>query len=242
MWNSIGVRNLNLQIIRGILLAQIVNRIYIIRSFAILTGLFEGIARMDDASTAEPIQEFLGSAHVFASAVSDRLEQKLLGETAGGQLTFSQLKLLKVVSLTDAHTIGDVAAFLGVTSTAASKAVDKLVRCMLLRRTEGEADRRSSQLSLTTPGRDLLTAYEAARNRKLQEIFGQCSLEQLRVTSELLDRLSAAIVDHTAKPEEICLQCGIYFREKCLLRECGQRTCFYERHKARKVAEPTSSR
>lgn len=196
---------------------------------------------MEDANVAEPIQAFLGSAHVFASAVSDVLERRLLGETASGRLTFSQLKLLKLVSLSDAHTIGDVAAFLGISSAAAGQAVDKLVWRMLLRRTEG-ADRRASQLSLTTPGREALAAYETARNQKLQEIFGECSLEQLRVTSELLDRLAANIVDHTAKPEEICLQCGIYFREKCPLREYVQRTCFYQRHKARKVAEPTSSR
>ncbi len=197
---------------------------------------------MGDANVTEPIQAFLGSAHVFASAVSEVLERRLLGETAGGRLTFSQLKLLKLVSLTDAHTIGDVAAFLGVSNAAASQAVDKLVRRMLMRRGEGEADRRASQLSLTTPGREALAAYETARDQKLQEIFSECSGEQLRVTLELLDRLSISIVDHTAKPEEICLQCGIYFREKCLLREHVRRTCFYQWHKARKVAEPASPR
>lgn len=197
---------------------------------------------MDDARMAEPIHEFLGSAHVFASAVSDVLERRLLDDIAGDGLTLSQLKLLKLVALTDAHTISDVAAFLGVSNAAASQAVDKLVRRMLLRRTEGEADRRASQLSLTTPGRGLLAAYEAARNQKLQEIFGECSPEQLRAAAELLDRLSASIVEHTAKPEEICLQCGIYFREKCVLREYVRCTCFYQRHKAHEVAQPTSPR
>jgi len=196
---------------------------------------------MGDAHVTEPVQAFLGSAHVFASAVSDVLERRLLDETAGGGLTFSQLKLLKLVSLSEAHTIGDVAAFLGVSSAAAGQAVDKLVWRMLLRRTEGEADRRSSQLSLTTPGREALEAYETARDQKLQEVFSECSPDQLLVTSELLDRLSASIVDHAAKPEEICLQCGIYFREKCPLRDYVRRTCFYQRHKARKAAEPTSS-
>jgi hypothetical protein len=120
--------------------------------------------------------------------------------------------------------------------------VEKLVRRMLLRRTEGEADRRASQLSLTTPGRALLAAYEAARNQKLQEIFGECSLERLRAAAELLDRLSASIVEHTAKPEEICLQCGIYFRERCVLREYVRGTCFYQRHKAHEVSGSTPPR
>ncbi len=189
---------------------------------------------MGVASTAQLINDFLGSTHVFASAVNNLVEQKLLRAVAGSRLTFSQFKLLKLVALTDAHTIGDVAAFLGVSNAAASKAVDKLVRRKLLLRTEGEADRRAIQLSLTEPSRRLLVAYEAVKNRKLQKIFRQFPQKELRRTAELLDHLSAGIVDHSPKPEEVCLQCGIYFRDKCLVRQPVRRNCFYNRHKGRK--------
>jgi DNA-binding MarR family transcriptional regulator len=192
---------------------------------------------MPDTNTPEMINELLGSVQVFSSAMRDVLEEKLLRETARGRLTFSRFKLLKLVAFTDSHTIGDVAAFLGVSNTAASKAVDKLVRRRLLRRTEAHADRRASELSLTGEGRRLLSAYEAARDRKLAEIFSACVPEQLCGTVATLDRLSANIVDHTANPQELCFQCGIYFREKCRLRELVRRTCFYQKHKARKAAE-----
>jgi DNA-binding MarR family transcriptional regulator len=192
---------------------------------------------MPDTNTPEMISELLGSVQVFSSAMRDVVEEKLLRETARGRLTFSRLKLLKLVAFTDSHTIGDVAAFLGVSSTAASKAVDKLVRRRLLRRTEAHADRRASELSLTGEGRRLLNAYEAARYRKLTEIFSECGPEQLCGTVATLDRLSANIVDHAANPQELCFQCGIYFREKCRLRELVPRTCFYQKHKARKAAE-----
>jgi len=192
---------------------------------------------MPDTNTPEVINELLGSVQVFSWAVRNVLEEKLLRETARGRLTFSRLKLLKLVAFTDSQTIGDVAAFLGVSNTAASKAVDKLVRRRLLRRTEGHADRRASELSLTGEGRRLLSAYEAARERKLTEIFNSCGSEQLCGTVATLDRLSANIVDHTADPGELCFQCGIYFREHCLLRELVRRTCFYQKHKAHKAAE-----
>jgi DNA-binding MarR family transcriptional regulator len=191
---------------------------------------------MPDTNTPEMISELLGSVQIFSSAMRDVLEEKLLRETTRGRLTFSRLKLLKLVAFTDSNTIGDVAAFLGVSNTAASKAVDKLVRRRLLRRTEGHADRRASELSLTGEGRRLLSAYEAARDQKLTEIFSAVS-EQLGGTAATLDRLSANIVDHTANPQDLCLQCGIYFREKCLLRELVRRTCFYQKQKARKAAE-----
>jgi DNA-binding MarR family transcriptional regulator len=192
---------------------------------------------MPDTNTPEMICELLGSVQVFSSAMRDVLEEKLLRETARGRLTFSRLKLLKLVAFTNSHTIGDVAAFLGVSNAAASKAVDKLVRRRLLRRTEARADRRASELSLTGEGRRLLSAYEAARDQKLTEIFSACVPEQLYGTVATLDRLSANIVDHTANPQELCFQCGIYFREKCRLRELVRRTCFYQKHKARKAAE-----
>ncbi len=179
------------------------------------------------------IDDFLGSAHIFASAVSDIIEQRLLEEVSGGQVTVSQLKLLKLVAMADSHTIGDVASFLGVSNAAASKAVDRLVRRNLLRRTEGEKDRRAMHLSLPQSGRRLLAAYEAAKRRKLAAIFVQFPREELRRASELLDRLSAGIVDHSSNPEELCLKCGIYFRERCLVRQLSKRDCFYLRHKGR---------
>ena len=148
---------------------------------------------------AQVINDFLGSAHVFASAVTEVIEEELLEEVAENHITVSQLKLLRLVSLTEAQTIGGVASFLGVSNAAASKAVDKLVRMMLLRRSEGETDRRAIHLSLTQPSRRILAAYDAARERKLQQIFGTFDPEGLEQATELLDRLSSQIVGRQAE-------------------------------------------
>ena len=176
------------------------------------------------------IDDFLGSAHVFASAVRDILEQRLLDQVAGGQVTVSQVKLLKLVAMSNGYTLGDVASFLDVSNAAASKAVDRLVRRNLLKRTDDEKDRRTMHLSLTQSGECLLGAYESARRLKLEKIFAQFPRAELERTGELLDRISADIVDHTADPEELCLKCGIYFREKCLIRQLVRRNCFYRRY------------
>jgi DNA-binding MarR family transcriptional regulator len=179
------------------------------------------------------IDEFLGSAHVFASAIGEIIEQRLLDQVAGGQLTLTQANMLKLVAMTDRYTLGDVASFLDVSNAAASKAVDRLVRKDLLRRTEDARDRRSIHLSLTPAGHELLAAYEAARRQKLERIFCQYPREELQHTADLLDRISADVIDHTADPEEICLKCGIFPREKCLVRQLIKRNCFYRgaRHK-----------
>ncbi len=185
---------------------------------------------MAKAPTAKVIDDFLGSTQVFASALRSVVEENLLREVAP-QVTLSQFKLLKMVAMTDSQTLGDVAAFLGVSDPAASKAVDKLVGRGLLVRREGSKDRRAIELSLTEASRRLLVAYEGEKNRKLAKVFRKFSPRDLSRASEVLDRLSAGIVDHTAKAEEICLQCGIYYREKCLVRQLVRRSCFYHRHR-----------
>ena len=173
--------------------------------------------------------DFLGSTHVFTSAVEEILEKRLLEEIAKG-LTLSQFKLLRMVELTDAHTISDVARFLGVSNAAASKAVDRLVRRRLLRRDEGQPDRREIRLSLTESSRHVLAAYAKKKDLKLAHIFQGFSPEELRRAASLLDRLSAGLIEHQSNPDDVCLQCGIYFRDKCLVRQYVKRNCFYSRN------------
>jgi len=124
-----------------------------------------------------------------------------------------------------------VALFLGISPAAASKAVDKLVRRKLLRRTEAQPDRRAIQLSLTESSRRLLAAYETARDRELARLFRGFSSAELHRAAGLLDRLSAGLFDHSAGPDEVCFQCGVYFRDECLLRKLTRRTCFYVRRR-----------
>lgn len=186
---------------------------------------------MPTDSVARRIDDFLGSVHVLAAAITDVVEHGLLAQVSRGQMTVPQFKLLKLVAMANSHTIGDVASFLTVSNAAASKAVDRLVRRKLIRRTEDEKDRRAMRLSIAPPGERLLARYEAAKRRKLASLFGQYPPEELRGVSDLLDRLSAGIVDHSSNGEELCLKCGIYFRERCLVRQLVKRNCFYQRHK-----------
>ena len=191
---------------------------------------------MSSVITPEVTHEFLSSARIFAKAVRDVFEAAILREVAGDKLTFAQLKLLYLVAQADAVTIGDAAAFLGVTSPAASKSVEKLVRRRLLRRSDTQGERRTSQLSLTEASRRLLEAYETARNQRAAAVFAQYLPEEIQHTAELLDRLAAGISKQglnqsIPEKDELCLQCEIYFRQECRFKEFGARHCFYGLHK-----------
>ena len=186
---------------------------------------------MAEEITSELNNEFLSSARVFAWSVREVIERTVLREVAGNKLTFAQLKLLYLVAHTDVLNIGDAAAFLGVSAAAASKAVDKLVRRRLLLRVETQQDRRTSHLYLTETSRKLMDTYKAARDQRAKAVFARFSEDELRRTSEVLDRLAGAIISTSADPNAVCMQCEIYFREPCRFQEFGQRNCFYQRHK-----------
>jgi len=181
---------------------------------------------MTAASRVQLIQDVLGSTHIFSSAVNDLMQERLRHVT-GEQLTFSQIQLLKLVARTDAYNISQVASYLGVSNAAASKAVDRLVRRALVTRSEAEGDRRAVELALTGEARRILDQYEAVTAQVLEEIFGGFSSEGLRQIADLLDQLSISLVDHDGHKEESCFRCGMFFREKCLLRGQRHRTCHF---------------
>lgn len=191
---------------------------------------------MNNSGTQPLIDELVGSAHVFVAAVSGVLKQTILTDIAGDQLTMSQLKVLKLLELTEAHNVGDVAAFLGVSDAAASKTVDRLVRQKYMRRTEA-TDRRSSELSLAAAGRKILNRYEAAKSRKLSALFGDLPAEDLKRTAEFLEHLTKGIVSDSANPDEICLQCGIYLKKRCLVRDAARADCSYQVRKTKRLTK-----
>jgi DNA-binding MarR family transcriptional regulator len=180
------------------------------------------------------IKEFLGSTRIFAKAVDKVLEEKLLAQVAGQQLTPSLMKVLELVAFTEVGTLSELAAFLGISTPAASKAVDKLVRRNLLSRVGGESDRRSIKVSLTEDGRRMLAAYDFARTHRLMDLFSQFPPDELKRVAALMDQISAAVVRQTAKAEDLCLQCGMHFRETCLVRQLLHTNCSYQEQRDRR--------
>ena len=175
------------------------------------------------------LNDFLGSAQIFTSAVTDLMAQQLRDVT-NDEVTFAQMKLLKMVSLTKGYSVSNVAQFLGVSTAAASRAVDRLVRRGLINRTEAPEDRRAVELSLTPKGEALLASYDTAAAGALDRVFGDLSTDQLQQVGELLDRLSVSIVDRAEDADGVCFRCGIHFRDRCLLRQRQTRTCFFHLH------------
>lgn len=181
------------------------------------------------------VEGFLGTTQIFSVALSDVFEATILRELGTHNLTLPQMKVLKLIAQTRTQTVGDVAAFLGISDAAASKAIDRLVRRDLVQRAEREHDRRTSEVGLTEAGRRLWDEYGEARTRRLAEIFRQFPVSELQKTAALLDRLARSIVTHSAHPEQVCLQCEVFFKRRCMAQEASRRSCPYRKRVARRM-------
>jgi DNA-binding MarR family transcriptional regulator len=188
------------------------------------------------AETLEAINDLLASATIFTSTSSELLGAELEG-LAGDRLTFTQLKLLRLVARQDPLTIGDVAAFLGISNAAASKSVDRLVRGGFLCRAEARADRRATEVSLSEEGRALLDDFEARSSAALLRLLSGVTPRQMRDISGGLDRLSLSICGPIESGSSLCFRCGLYFRDECLLRTMTDRQCYMHLGSRRRAGE-----
>jgi DNA-binding MarR family transcriptional regulator len=73
-------------------------------------------------------------------------------------ITQRQLEVLTILSSREHWSVGEVASALGVSSAAATKAIARLQRKGLVRRSENMIDRRSVDVSVTRTGSEAIRA------------------------------------------------------------------------------------
>ncbi|HEY5609987.1 MAG TPA: MarR family transcriptional regulator, partial [Thermoanaerobaculia bacterium] len=158
-------------------------------------------------------------AHIFSSAVREILEQQLFHEVSGNGLTLSQFHLLEFIALGDKrHQMLDVAAFLGVSTAAATKNVDKLQRLGLVNRKPFPGDRRVTLLSLSRKGRRVVEQYAEVEQKKLATVLHRFRSAELTTLARLLERCSIELVRAGGDAHAVCLRCAGHFDEECSIR------------------------
>ncbi len=157
---------------------------------------------MSRSTRTDAVNSLVRRAQFFVSALGEVVDAEVLEAIAGKDFSLYQLQILRLVDLRRNLSIGSLAAHLGVTSAATSKAVDRLVRRLLLHRVEREQDRRAVHLSLTAMGRRTLARFDEARAKRMEKVFGELPVEELRRAAETLQRLTVRIVESGAGDSE----------------------------------------
>ena len=169
----------------------------------------------------------LRQAHIFASTVREVLELKLLQEVSAKPLTLHQLQLLKLTVREGPHQVSDVAHFLGVSTPAATKNIDKLERRGLVVRERSGSDRRATFLSASPAGKHLVDEYERRKAERVLPVLDRFRPEELRQLTGLLERFAISLLERELPEAGFCARCCGYSELGCpvdwLLGDCAFR-------------------
>jgi DNA-binding MarR family transcriptional regulator len=178
------------------------------------------------------LHRFLRYSHVFSSAVREIMESRYLNEVTAHSLTLPQFHLLKLITLNGHHQVGEVAEFLGVSSPAASKNIDKLEGLGLVSREHSKGDRRAILLTSSLKGRRLVRKYEELKAQRLEPVLAHFRPEQIDEMAHMLERFSVLLFDKEKSEEGFCLRCAAYCEQSCPVGHVLG-NCPYERIRSR---------
>jgi DNA-binding MarR family transcriptional regulator len=107
-------------------------------------------------------------------------------------LSFSQLNVLMRLYHGGSSGVSEIGEQMGVTSAAASQAIDRLVQQGLIERSEDPRDRRAKRLVLTPKGRAMVESGIEARSQWIEGLTDALTPEQQNMIIAALTLLTAA--------------------------------------------------
>ncbi len=138
------------------------------------------MAEIDELVTA--LQEAFG-------ILRHRMMGNMFGFARDNGLTMGQFGALLHIHQVDGCGVSDIGTDLGISNSAASQMLDRLVQLKLVTRTEDPADRRAKQIVLTDKGSQILQEGSLANRNWLEELarsMTEDEREQVRKAIEIL--------------------------------------------------------
>jgi len=140
-------------------------------------------------STTKELTEIIREWSEVFMRRSGRDFKRFMDETG---LSFSHLNVLMRLYHGGNSGVSEIGEQMGVTSAAASQAIDRLVLQGLIQRTEDPIDRRAKQLTLTPKGRTLIERGIEARSQWVEGLTEALTPEQQSMTISALTLLTEA--------------------------------------------------
>jgi len=113
----------------------------------------------------------------------------------GGKVTFPQIMILEMLRMKKACKMSDVAKALGVTKSAVTGLVDRLIKSGLVRRERLELDRRIVRVSLTPKGAKLSNAMHNHKLKIISRIFSCISKPERAQYLRILEKVQKKITE-----------------------------------------------
>ena len=125
-----------------------------------------------------------------------RFVHQLYGGPAGNwldlTLTMPQLKILVAVDSLGPAPMSQIAGHLGISDSAATGLIDRLVGNGLARREPDERDRRVVRVTSTAAGQELVLRLSSLDGERLRPLLGRLSTTELQCCARAMESLNQA--------------------------------------------------
>ena len=148
-------------------------------------------------STREELLDSTTRLYIRAAQILDPLRLQVWEEKG---ITFPQLRILFRVRAQPGIDLQTLAAGLGMSASAASQQVDKLVNRGFLHRSEDPCDRRRVRLELAEPGHQVTGEFSRASRGHVESVLAALTDEELTELHRLLGRLVSEAFGSQAAP------------------------------------------
>jgi DNA-binding MarR family transcriptional regulator len=162
---------------------------------------------------------------ILAHIVADVCEGHTLADASEGLLSGNQFKILKILAHQSDFAVSEIARLLQVSSAAASKNIERLVKLGLVSRQPLADDRRRLHLTLMPNAVALLARYDQISADKLSRLLSNFEPGEKETLRDLLRRVIQFTLADERDAELVCLQCAGNCGTECVIKT-SQGSCY----------------
>ena len=158
-------------------------------------------------------------ANAFVEAVRKATSAAMCCEHEGEEITPSLMQCMEYVYLRGASGMREIASGLGISLSAVSQLVDRLVRKGLMTRQENELDRRLARVGLTESGNVLVSRMRRRRSGWFESIVSAMPETERRAFVQGMESFLRVALAGKGDVERTCARCGMEHMPHCIINE-----------------------
>ncbi len=156
---------------------------------------------------------------LFARVMMRQMTLRSLAELDSEGLSLPQLQCLRYLAQHGQCRLGQISEGLSISSPAATKLIERLVKKGLVRNSQCARDRRSSEIDLTEQGRKLIEGYRFRRLGRLEAALSRMQPADRDAFLRGLESFVLAALEDEAGIRSACLRCGREHDPECILNQ-----------------------
>lgn len=146
---------------------------------------------------------------------NDIIERKNLLDLTTIDLSDNQFIILKILSVTGPRSVSNLADALNISTAAASKNIDHLVKKKLISRKVVSTNRRKVDVSILLKGRNIVDGYNLNCEDKINSVLSHYSNSDQELFNSMIDKFIFYCIVEEDNLSLFCLQCGGKYEGQC---------------------------